>query len=100
MAQLNYRIEGTLNGGPAELPFQSASAAINWAIAAGVTGAKFMKLVKGQWIEDTEKSQAIAKGVHETAARFATREVLKGFSGRVKRVRYQVKASQSRPLGR
>jgi len=85
MAQLNYRIEGTLNGGPAELPFQSASAAINWAIAAGVTGAKFMKLVKGQWIEDTEKSQAIAKGVHETAARFATSEALKGLSGMVKK---------------
>ncbi len=85
MAQLNYRIEGTLNGGHVELPFQSASAAINWATAAGITGAKFMKNVKGVWTEDAEKSADIAKGVQQSAARFATSEALKGLSGMVKK---------------
>lgn len=85
MAQLNYRIDGTLNGGAVQIPFASAGAAMNWAQAAGVQGAKFMKLQKGLWSEDTEKSAEIAKGVEQTRARFVTSESLKGLSGMVKK---------------
>lgn len=83
--QLNFRIDGTLNGGSVSIPFPSASAARNWAQAAGVQGAKFMKLVQGTWIEQTEKSAEIVKGVEQTRARFVTSEALKGLSGMVKK---------------